>query len=118
MSEDLKQKKTPDQEEDDWLLKRESSFIIAYWRKNHDCFVRQTKDKIDPRLNYTDAISVAAELGMVDVLEKLLDTMATSDQELGADGKSKIEQCLTGEDQTGQPASMFGQTPLHKAAYR
>mgnify|MGYP000092429788 CR=1 FL=1 len=90
---------------------------LSFWRKNPATLIRQAKGRIDPRLNLTDAISIAAELGLVDTLEKLLDSLGNSAQTIKGDGKSKIEQCLAGDD-AGQTASMFGSTPLHKAAYR
>ena len=55
----------------------------------------------------------AAEQGKVDVLERLLDSMASSNQEMKAEGKANVAQILAGAE-TGQFSGTFGKTPLHK----
>ena len=42
--------------------KQDSSFILAYWRKHPKTLERQTEGPIDPRLNYSDALSVGQNI--------------------------------------------------------
>ena len=63
-----------------------------------------------------DAISLAAEIGEVDILEQLLDHIK-SEKEIGDAAQKKIEEFSSGNDKSAS-VGMFGKTPLHKAAYR
>jgi len=99
---------------DDWLFVKDSNFIKEYWRKNKKIFKRHARE-LDHRMRLEDAVSLAAEIGEVDILEQLLDHMK-SDKEIGDDAQKKIEEFLSGNDSGN--VGMFGKTPLHKAAYR
>ena len=70
---------------------------------------------MDHRFKLEDAVSVAAELGDVNILETLLDSMK-SDKEIEKVEK-RVEEILAGDDETSSTGT-FGRTPLHKAAYR
>ena len=67
--------RTPNEELDDWLFPKESSFVKAYWKKNPETFKRHTigSENIDVRMRMNDAISHAAEIGDTEILEVLLD---------------------------------------------
>lgn len=106
--------KTQDELTADWLFAKDSSFIKSYWRKDKELFKKHTK-LLDHRMKLEDAIEVAAEIGDVDILESLLDSMKTGN-EIDTDLNKRIEDMLSGSDSTS--AGMFGKTPLHKAAYR
>ena len=87
---------------------------IKIFRKNKEIFKRHARE-LDHRMRLEDAVSLAAEIGEVDILEQLLDHMK-SDKEIGDDAQKKIEEFLSGSDSGN--VGMFGKTPLHKAAYR
>ncbi|CAG5108170.1 Oidioi.mRNA.OKI2018_I69.chr1.g3667.t1.cds [Oikopleura dioica] len=110
--------RTPNEELDDWLFPRDSTFIKAYWKKNPETFKRHTcSGNIDVRMKMNDAISHAAEIGDTEILEVLLDHSGVSSAEARIDeaGKQRIMELLDGEDAS---TGMFSSTALHKAAYR
>ena len=89
--------------------------VLYFFRKNKDIFKRHARE-LDHRMKLEDAISLAAEIGEVDILEQLLDHIK-SEKEIGDAAQKKIEEFLSGNDKSAS-VGMFGKTPLHKAAYR
>ena len=89
--------------------------VLYFFRKNKDIFKRHARE-LDHRMKLEDAISLAAEIGEVDILEQLLDHIK-SEKEIGDAAQKKIEEFLAGNDKSAS-VGMFGKTPLHKAAYR
>ena len=75
-------KKSAEEMTDDWLLSKDSNFIKEYWKKHNEVFKRNAR-RLDARFKLEDAVSVAAELGDVDTLEHLLDSMKSDKEMIG-----------------------------------
>ena len=63
--------------------------ILTIFRKNKEIFKRHARE-LDHRMRLEDAVSLAAEIGEVDILEQLLDHMK-SDKEIGDDAQKNPE---------------------------